>query len=94
MPHAYWSWQCNECGSDEFSSGVSEYDISDDKLSCTNCGCTEFHKVPTSLADDLQAEANRLSLRALIIPGKKYSWEEASSLSRIASDLVRKKRKR
>ena len=38
-----WSWQCNECGSDEYSSAVSEEDI--DKLTCGRCGANEFHKV-------------------------------------------------
>jgi hypothetical protein len=38
-----WSWQCNECGSNEFSSSVSEHDL--ESLSCTNCGGNEFHKV-------------------------------------------------
>lgn len=38
-----WSWQCNECGSDEFSASVSEDDL--ESLSCTGCGGHEFHKV-------------------------------------------------
>jgi Zn finger protein HypA/HybF involved in hydrogenase expression len=37
-----WSWQCNECGSNEFTSSVSEDDL--EYLSCTGCGGTEFHK--------------------------------------------------
>jgi DNA-directed RNA polymerase subunit RPC12/RpoP len=42
---AGWSWQCNQCGSNEFSPAVSEDDLKDDAMSCTNCGGTEFHKV-------------------------------------------------
>ncbi len=38
-----YSWQCNNCGSDEFSSSVSEDDL--ESLSCTGCGGDEFHKV-------------------------------------------------
>jgi len=41
-PSTDYSWQCNECGSDEFTSGVSEDDLQ--YLSCTNCGGNEFHK--------------------------------------------------
>jgi hypothetical protein len=41
---ADWSWQCNLCGSDEFTSAVSEDDLADDKMSCAGCGGTEFHK--------------------------------------------------
>ena len=44
-----WAWQCNECGSDEYSCSVSELDIAN--LSCGNCGANEFHKVePTKAA--------------------------------------------
>ena len=39
-----WSaWQCNECGSDEFTAAVSEQDL--EYLTCTACGANEFHKV-------------------------------------------------
>jgi hypothetical protein len=37
-----WYWECNECGSREFTSSVSEEDL--DCLACTSCGCNEFHK--------------------------------------------------
>ena len=37
------AWQCNECGSDEFTGAVSEQDLKD--LTCTACGANEFHKV-------------------------------------------------
>jgi predicted nucleic-acid-binding Zn-ribbon protein len=42
-----YSWQCNACGSDEFTSSVSEDSFDNDGMSCTNCGGTEFHKVPS-----------------------------------------------
>lgn len=35
-------WECNECGSQEFTMGVSEDDL--DRLGCTGCGSNEFHK--------------------------------------------------
>ena len=35
-------WICNECGSAELSSNVSEDDL--EYIACTNCGCNEFHK--------------------------------------------------
>ena len=35
-------WECNECGSQEFTLGISEYDL--EKLGCTGCGSNEFHK--------------------------------------------------
>jgi DNA-directed RNA polymerase subunit RPC12/RpoP len=37
------AWECNECGSHEFSGAVSEEDIEDEQLSCTSCGGREFH---------------------------------------------------
>jgi hypothetical protein len=37
-----WYWECNECGSREFTSSVSEEDL--DYMACTSCGCNEFHK--------------------------------------------------
>ena len=36
-------WVCNECGSHEYSSSVSESDLYE-WLACGNCGGTEFHK--------------------------------------------------
>jgi len=38
-----WSWECNECGSEEFTGTISAEDL--ENLSCTNCGANEFHKV-------------------------------------------------
>ncbi len=35
-------WVCNECGSDEYTSAVSESDINN--LGCGNCGASEWHK--------------------------------------------------
>ncbi|MFA6204507.1 MAG: hypothetical protein WC710_15115 [Gallionella sp.] len=39
---ADFSWQCNECGSDELTSSISEDDL--DWFACTNCGCPDFHR--------------------------------------------------
>ena len=36
-------WECNECGSAEFTSAMSQRDV--DCMACTNCGGDEFHKV-------------------------------------------------
>jgi len=36
------SWVCNECGSSEFTSALSEADF--EHLACAGCGCNEFHK--------------------------------------------------
>ena len=38
-------WECNECGSQEFTSAFPEKLIDAEAVSCTNCGGTEFHKV-------------------------------------------------
>jgi DNA-directed RNA polymerase subunit RPC12/RpoP len=38
-----WSWVCNECGSHEFTSSISESDI-EEYLACSGCGSAEFHK--------------------------------------------------
>lgn len=35
-------WECNECGSQEYTMSVSSTDIKD--LSCGSCGGSEFHK--------------------------------------------------
>jgi ribosomal protein S27AE len=43
LTDADWSRQCNECGSNEYTSSVSGDDL--DSLSCGNCGSNEFHKV-------------------------------------------------
>jgi hypothetical protein len=37
-----WVWACNECGSQEFTSILSEADLK--HLACAGCGCDEFHK--------------------------------------------------
>jgi hypothetical protein len=37
-----WVWACNECGSPEFTSILSEADL--EHLACAGCGCDEFHK--------------------------------------------------
>jgi hypothetical protein len=37
-----WVWVCNECGSPEFTSALSESDLK--HLACAGCGCDEFHK--------------------------------------------------
>ncbi|MDR5727514.1 MAG: hypothetical protein RB191_08815 [Terriglobia bacterium] len=61
--HDY-SWVCNECGSDEYTSGVSEKDI--ENLACGGCGSNEFHKVfsPAPLQKDYTAlEAENRKLR-------------------------------
>jgi hypothetical protein len=52
-----WSWECNECGSKEFTSNVSESDL--DFLACAGCGCNEFHKAyttPPNVATPLAAQ--------------------------------------
>jgi len=36
-------WVCNSCGSHEYTSQLGEQDI-EDWLSCSSCGCDEFHK--------------------------------------------------
>jgi predicted nucleic-acid-binding Zn-ribbon protein len=35
-------WECNECGSQEFTLGIAEHEL--EKLGCTGCGGSEFHK--------------------------------------------------
>ena len=37
-----WAWACNECGTQEFTSALSEADL--DYLACSTCGGNEFHK--------------------------------------------------
>jgi hypothetical protein len=39
------AWVCNECGSHEYTSSVSEADLAQ-FCSCGACGCDEFHKEP------------------------------------------------
>jgi hypothetical protein len=42
QPAQKWSWVCNECGAQEFTSALSEADL--EYLACAGCGCNEFHK--------------------------------------------------
>lgn len=37
-----WCWECNECGSQEFTASVNEEDL--DYCACSACGGVEFHK--------------------------------------------------
>lgn len=37
------SWECNECGAQEFTGSLSETDLQ--YLACTSCGGNEFHEV-------------------------------------------------
>jgi hypothetical protein len=37
-----YAWECNECGSQEFTMCVSEHDVN--QLGCGNCGSSEWHK--------------------------------------------------
>src|SRR6185437_1174125 len=38
-----YAWECNECGSAEYSMSISEDDL--ENLACGRCGANEFHKV-------------------------------------------------
>lgn len=44
-------WQCNECGSNEYTSAVSEHDVHT-FLACGSCGGDEFHKEYLDDAED------------------------------------------
>ncbi len=44
MSNEHMEWVCNECGSHEYSSSISEEDLT--WLSCGNCGSDEFHLEP------------------------------------------------
>ena len=37
-----YAWECNECGSQEYTMSVSESDVHD--LGCGKCGSSEWHK--------------------------------------------------
>lgn len=37
-----YAWECNECGSQEYTMSVSEEDV--EKLGCSGCGASEWHK--------------------------------------------------
>ena len=41
-PPVRYSWECNECGSQEYTMSVSEDDVHN--LGCGNCGGDEWHK--------------------------------------------------
>lgn len=47
------SWECNECGSQEFTSAVSEEDVHE-WLACSSCGGSEFHKAYHEEGDDIE----------------------------------------
>lgn len=36
-------WHCSECSSKEYTDSVSEDDINNGRLSCSNCGNVEFY---------------------------------------------------
>lgn len=36
------AWECNECGSQEYTMSVSETDVH--KVGCGSCGNSEWHK--------------------------------------------------
>jgi len=38
------SWECNECGFQDYTASVSKWDI--ESLQCQNCGCNKFHLAP------------------------------------------------
>ena len=40
-----YSWECNECGAQEYTMAVSENDIH--RLACGRCGSDEWHKEKT-----------------------------------------------
>lgn len=37
-----YAWECNECGSQEYTMSISESDVQE--LGCGNCGQSEWHK--------------------------------------------------
>lgn len=41
-PPKEYAWECNECGSQEYTMSVSEDDVQ--QLGCGNCGGDEWHK--------------------------------------------------
>lgn len=43
-----YSWECMECGSQEYTMAVSEDDVQD--LGCGGCGASEWCKQPTNNA--------------------------------------------
>ena len=47
---SYYAWQCNSCGSNEFTDSVSEDDVN--QMNCSNCGASEFHRVLVALTLD------------------------------------------
>jgi hypothetical protein len=53
------AWVCNECGSEEYSSSVSEEDL--DYCACGRCGCPDFHKEPLS-SDEQEKPTFQISM--------------------------------
>lgn len=41
-PKVEYAWECNECGSQEYTMSVSEDDVHE--LGCGRCGSSEWHK--------------------------------------------------
>ena len=41
-PKKQYAWECNECGSQEYTMALSESDVHD--LGCGKCGSSEWHK--------------------------------------------------
>lgn len=39
-------WECNECGSQEYTMTINEDDVH--RLKCGSCGSSEFHKAVTN----------------------------------------------
>lgn len=46
-----YSWECNECGFQEYTMAVSEDDVHE-WLACSNCGGVEFHKAPSATTEE------------------------------------------
>jgi hypothetical protein len=42
VPKKEYAWECNECGSQEYTMAVSETDVN--QLGCGSCGGDEWHK--------------------------------------------------
>jgi predicted nucleic acid-binding Zn-ribbon protein len=66
QPAQEWSWVCNECGSKEFTSVLSEADL--EYLACAGCGCNEFHK--EALAQPAQEQCKQVGTIGHIGNGK------------------------
>lgn len=46
-----WHWVCNQCGSAEYNSSVSETDVH--KLACSGCGGDEWHREPVGSLESI-----------------------------------------